>query len=672
MTVRLLAWLLLPFAFPLVAPVVVAGLNLGGSKAPTDSNRVDLAGMVITDAQASSNGVVFGQRSEYQMGVKRVLAPRDPLDEIAARKVRQIVDVLWVSNDARFALRVRLVETTSAHWAEGFHGNKGIPRQSNVPGIRAVADLDNLRRFVLRFVKSRIVVVVDIDVPEGSDIDHNLVNDLLIHAAEEQYSVLPILDDIDHSTKLFPGIREWLIGLNIAAVPGIALLLGFSATFRDVGTLERLRRTINRPQNVTFRDITAATNVGRRRGMRRVFWQFVIAMIAGVTAALLPMWVSMGPIRQMAILPIMLAVVMALYAYLIPYSSSGSVQHRSYGRYPVLIGTVGAAGVLYVCVFCFTAAIAVGVLLKAGFLTIVMAGIFVLLGLNSLKKISLPLQAARSRVQPDVEESLADDPRQEILLLRSFQDDELLMRMHRGSRHSPAELAAVQPFDRFEELLAWTLWRFGPVCALGQPPEEGEPLQPLGAAREYYSDDTWEAGVRDRMRRSSILVFVAGRSPSLYREYVNVQRLDVIGKCAFVFPPVDYVELRLRLGVLESALGFPAGSFTATDSEGRRLLGIYFDDDGAPILVGVDGRDDFAYQAFFAEVGEKLVSRTRRVRLGTTSGPVEPTPEVEQKLVRFDPTVSYSYVFTLWEGVLFTGMQLFRPRSASSGGSSGV
>lgn len=157
-----------------------------------------------------------------------------------------------------------------------------------------------------------------------------------------------------------------------------------------------------------------------------------------------------------------------------------------------------------------------------------------------------------------------------------------------------------------------------------------------------------------RMGRSSMVVYVVGRSPSLYNEFLNAQRLGVLSRCLFVFPPVDFTELRARLTVFAAASGLPRGALPPIDAHGRQLVGAYIDDDGHAVGVGVNGRDDLAYQTLLTVAAAMLIPRgDKQVRCATGPGPAAPDPDVVANMVKFDPHRDYSTRLTVRWGMIY-------------------
>jgi hypothetical protein len=285
---------------------------------------------------------------------------------------------------------------------------------------------------------------------------------------------------------------------------------------------------------------------------------------------------------------------------------------------PAVLGTVGALVIVLAASYAITAATAIGILSTFFYMnaysrvpvipllgTLLIAYVFLRWTPKVLSFTAVPLDMGRRLVAGSVAETLAKDHRREVLFLRSFADDELAIRTHRSLRHSPVELATTLPFERFEVVLTWVLWRLGPVCAIGKP-DTGRALQPLGAAREYYSDDTWRAAAHDRIASAALVVFVVGRTEGLQWEIRNARAQGALEKCLFVVPPVALFESRERLTRLAAMLGVEARSLPPAVGQGRYVIGVHFSEAFTPTLICSDGRDDFAYQTMIEAIGTEL------------------------------------------------------------------
>lgn len=121
---------------------------------------------------------------------------------------------------------------------------------------------------------------------------------------------------------------------------------------------------------------------------------------------------------------------------------------------------------------------------------------------------------------------LADDERQPILYLRSFQDDDKFRKRRWWNWLflwlNP--LATLLPRSSEEEQLTQQLQKRGPVVAIGDP---GEELPKLGAHRMYVSHDAWQQRVLEFLERSQLVVLRIGLTEGILWELKNaIQQLD--------------------------------------------------------------------------------------------------------------------------------------------------
>lgn len=478
-----------------------------------------------------------------------------------------------------------------------------------------------------------------------------------------------------------PGLRAALLVAQAAAVPIIGLSIAVSATLRDTGTLERLfgaGGSASWSGPATVCDLTADVKGERRRALRRSLAQLAVATVVGFLLTYLQTRTREPVLIKLTYFPAALLVLLGVDLY----AGSRRPDQRPWQRQPVLPALIGIGGALlitYAAAYLVLGVIAEvlitgylylrhtpGVTLAALTGLVFVAAISAALAARVLRRTADPMHFAKQLVARDVKSTLDQDKRPEIMLLRSFQDDDLIMRMHRSARHSPIELAAAQPFERFEELLAWSLWRFGPVCAIGQPGTQHQ-LQPLGAAREFYSDEDWQEAVQSRIGSSKLIVFVVGRSRGLLWEVANAIKAGALAKCLFVFPPVSPAETSERLAVLAHALGIePRCLPSVTDA--RYVIGMYFDDKGIPVLATVDGRDDLAYQTLFEHAGAALAARGRialKAVAAEVRGPGR--ANIDSLLVKFDPRVTHAEPPSVSDGLRFILAPLFRRLSGPIG-----
>ncbi len=137
---------------------------------------------------------------------------------------------------------------------------------------------------------------------------------------------------------------------------------------------------------------------------------------------------------------------------------------------------------------------------------------------------------------------LSTDHRPHVLYLRSFDDEDLPDPTFR----SPFHLQNLpNPFipKRYEERLAPTLRRIGPVVSIGKP---GEQRSELGTARVYVHDKEWQSAIRYFAKNAGAVLIVIGHTHSLWWEIefvlANVQRERLL----FFFPYADQSSERRK------------------------------------------------------------------------------------------------------------------------------
>jgi hypothetical protein len=150
---------------------------------------------------------------------------------------------------------------------------------------------------------------------------------------------------------------------------------------------------------------------------------------------------------------------------------------------------------------------------------------------------------ARRRAALDATAVRANDTRPWFLYLRSFADDDIRVFAHGSPRRSLLQTLAQRRRERFEVVLAWHLWRFGPVVGVGQPRER---LPRLGAAREYLDDIKWQAEVEQRISAARGIVVVLGRTEGLAWELETIERLGAMQRTIVVVPPLGREEIARR------------------------------------------------------------------------------------------------------------------------------
>jgi hypothetical protein len=198
----------------------------------------------------------------------------------------------------------------------------------------------------------------------------------------------------------------------------------------------------------------------------------------------------------------------------------------------------------------------------------------------------------------DANEELKRDPRTPILYLRSFQDDsellesgpELIFQVGSGAPSVKLESARAQAWrrilqlgwGRLEESLAWEVRGIGPFVAIGTPTE---PLPELGAARAYFSDDTWQSAIIRWVDLAGLIILVLGPTEWISWELDTIVERDALSKLIILMPtgrPEDRAARwrNLTLGLQPTRWG---SSLAMVDSE--TVIAIRFIDDGGLSIV---------------------------------------------------------------------------------------
>ena len=174
-----------------------------------------------------------------------------------------------------------------------------------------------------------------------------------------------------------------------------------------------------------------------------------------------------------------------------------------------------------------------------------------------------------------------------VLLLRSFKDDMLRLkppwfRRNRGKSWS------------FEELLTGQLWCQGPVIAIGRP---GEAAPPIGAARDYFSGEKWQAEAERLARDADTIVMLVGVTEGLGWEMRRIQDLQMLSKLILVFPPVIHAESLPRWSTFcRHVAGLPMADSLASLPSPNLLMVVFPDTSEFVAFTVADRRDPQAYQ----------------------------------------------------------------------------
>jgi hypothetical protein len=191
------------------------------------------------------------------------------------------------------------------------------------------------------------------------------------------------------------------------------------------------------------------------------------------------------------------------------------------------------------------------------------------------------------------------DTRAPILLLRSFDDDNL--QLETRFRVLWFFSAAKEAFT-LEEFIVNCLWQQGPVIAIGNPRET---LSPLGAAREYVSDDRWQAAIQDYLDEAALVVCILGSTPGLRWEYEAISAQRTKRDVVVVFPPRPTDELHQRWRALKAVFAPAAAVELSDDSRlGAPLLAAFSSHKESVCVFYCRFNNETAYGVAFAKLFE--------------------------------------------------------------------
>lgn len=402
-------------------------------------------------------------------------------------------------------------------------------------------------------------------------------------------------------------IRDYVTIVLLAVT--FASLISLGASLADRGSRERLRSYLPRRRNMTaagnrflgYEPLVATIDVSRQS--RRKLWRRRAAVIlrAAVLLALFTYFYSrtttLGEASIFAGIGFVASLAEAVYSRFRKRSGF----RVPYGWPASLAGMLGAAASLALIaggsVLIWLAMIALTTFqsldgisprqLDSLALSAVAAGLF------CFAMADVPYRIVRRLWMLRAKEILKRDGRPDILMLRSFIDDRLVMRRHHSGQQPVLERLSLRRRSTFEEIVSTTMWQFGPVLAVGEP---GTTLPPLGAAREYFTDRNWQDEVAALMNSALLIVVVVGRSQALLWEINKIKSAGALSKTIFVFPPLPRRELSLRMRFLASAMEMDEAALARVTSAGSRLLALQIDQAGTPIAHTSGARDDVAYE----------------------------------------------------------------------------
>lgn len=173
-----------------------------------------------------------------------------------------------------------------------------------------------------------------------------------------------------------------------------------------------------------------------------------------------------------------------------------------------------------------------------------------------------------------------------ILYLRPFAQDV----MEAQTLPSMAlRVATVQPRRKpIEAFVAEAAFRFAPLVALGDPRTT---VEPVGAVREYTTNDQWQERIEEMLRRTKAVLFLIGATSSVKWEVDTILDKQLLNRTLFIFPPDQAIidQFFLENRDLANALDLPDGF--AKDAVSQKWAAFWKPDD-EPTTVFVAGPSD--------------------------------------------------------------------------------
>ncbi len=222
----------------------------------------------------------------------------------------------------------------------------------------------------------------------------------------------------------------------------------------------------------------------------------------------------------------------------------------------------------------------------------------------SLPGAALLYRRARRYAALEASEIRRRDTRPIILYLRSFGDDRIKIGARAGNGRSWIESRVKVGF---EEVIVDHLWRYGPVVAVGQP---GDDLPPLGAARDYISNETWQRTIEQWMTEACIITVVVGRTQGLAWEVNKLVDLNLTHKVVLLLPPVKEPELSARWEHLCNLADKTDGLVLARHIDVKRTLAVVPHARGDAHIIAASKRDNWTYEIVLELAAELILART--------------------------------------------------------------
>ena len=217
---------------------------------------------------------------------------------------------------------------------------------------------------------------------------------------------------------------------------------------------------------------------------------------------------------------------------------------------------------------------------------------------------TLLLRRGWRRIRLDAHLQMKADARQPVLLLRSFKDDQALLR--------PVDFLSVLQMRRIrlEEAVAREVSILGPFIAVGAP---GENLPELGAHRAYLADGEWQRAVLEWIDGSRVVLMVAGTTPWVGWELRALHDAAALPKLLLLLPPGRAEERRARWALACDCLRGSLWASSLANGDVSDAIAVCFKPEGDIMMIkGTQGTERDCRLAVRVGLYEMLVKENAR------------------------------------------------------------
>lgn len=211
---------------------------------------------------------------------------------------------------------------------------------------------------------------------------------------------------------------------------------------------------------------------------------------------------------------------------------------------------------------------------------------------------------ARRHAMRSLGQVLKADQRPPMLFLRSFEDDHMQLASRRKPMLWPLALRRLGAEESFEEALTIALTDVGPVVAIGRPGEQGAPV---GAAREYVSNEDWQQRVEGLIAQAALIVVVIGDTKGLAWEVERLLTPGVRDKVLFAVPPVTDGEAERRWSTMLRQVAEIGGHVSGLPTSMEKVLVFSAAGDGVRLYCAADRAQD-RYELALAVAGHEATA----------------------------------------------------------------